>query len=412
MLVAVTLAWSWSQHYLMTEGALAHPEVAALAAEMVTVEPVEAWLGSDGVARVFEEFAAWEAERRSDRFKAVPLAGPTREAFLRSARLNPATQLPLVVRRLPGSAPAEAPVAAREVSPFLVDTPPWVVDVVATPPGTTVTAGQVLATFADEPDWGLDHELWGRSEYGYGEQPYGNPAGETSKAPFHMLFAHENLLVRLFAPEVLDGMPLDRVELFTRLSRQAFAEGHSYWGWRLAAWATHYVQDLCQPYHSKAIPSVGFGYYLAYAVSKEQDRLKREATTLSGNRHFLYEDYVAYATQQSHTEDVPTYDTLAAYLGEGPATWRVNNAEGLLDRVTRRASRHARRIDRTLERTFGEKWTSDPALDLSTSPDYSIVTEMKGMDPRQGEKLLAESGVDFEATGIATRTLMALVRPR
>lgn len=408
-LLAPAPALAWGQHYLMTDGSLAG---VPWAAETVTVESAADFLAADpaGLARVFDGYYAWLGERGSPRFTPQKLEGDTLDAFLRAARLNPKATLPLAHRALPGGASVGAAVAPEAVSPYLHVKSPWLVATELVEPGTTMTARQVLATFADEPDWGFDHELWDIDAYGYGAQPYGKPTGESSKAPFHMLFAHENALVRAFAPEVLEGMVLDRTELFLRLSREAFATGHAYWGYRFAAWSAHYVQDLCQPYHAKAIPGAGLGYYLGFAVSSHKDEIKARTTTLSGNRHFLYEDYVAYATQQAPLEADPRYKALAASLAEGDATFDAGGAEALIGILSASSARHAKRIDRALRDAFGPRWTEDATVDVETDPVYSIVNELKTMDVKRGDRLLEESRNDFARTGRATRTIVTLAR--
>lgn len=70
---------------------------------------------------------------------------------------------------------------------------------------------------------------------GMAEQPY-RKAEEGSKAPFHMQFQNENWILSLFAPEVVKGgMILDRIELFSRLSKLARKTGRDYWKYRFAA---------------------------------------------------------------------------------------------------------------------------------------------------------------------------------
>ncbi|MDV6321572.1 hypothetical protein RVY79_21475, partial [Chromohalobacter sp. HP20-39] len=67
---------------------------------------------------------------------------------------------------------------------------------VALQPGEAVPARAVLASACDEPDYGHDHNLLddnpGHPAYGFGRQPFGNPAvAISSQAPFHMGFFHQ-----------------------------------------------------------------------------------------------------------------------------------------------------------------------------------------------------------------------------
>ena len=76
----------------------------------------------------------------------------------------------------------------------------------------------VVATAADEPDYGLDINLWEDSPsdwgkvYGFGNLPFGNPAlNYSTQAPFHMGFFHEAKVIYLAAPFIKKTFPLLRV---------------------------------------------------------------------------------------------------------------------------------------------------------------------------------------------------------
>lgn len=40
-----------------------------------------------------------------------------------------------------------------------------------------IEAGEILCTFADEPDWGMDQDLFPVAAYNYGSPPFGPPTG-------------------------------------------------------------------------------------------------------------------------------------------------------------------------------------------------------------------------------------------
>ncbi len=415
LLLALTSpAQAWGHHYLVTDRALSRPD-AVTAGRSAAVEALEGFLEAEaeGLAGVFDAHYDWLAASGQSRFSRMDFdpAEPTRAAFLRAARLNPEAGFPLVLRRLPGGEDYGFPIEPESVSPYLEEKPPLLTDFEVTEIGDALPAGLIVATFSDEPDWGFDHTLWGYTEYGYGEQPYGKPEGESSKAPFHMQFAHEALLVRKFVPTLMEGMVPDRVDLFTRLARFAFETGHDYWGWRFSAWAIHYVQDLAQPYHAKAVPSATTAFYIRYVLSPRKDVLTERATQLSANRHFLYEDFVAYGLQESYLSDDPRYSTLASYLSRGEPTDDVPDAQALLDAIMAASAEHAWAIDHTLVKAFGPELTKDYTYDVETNPDYAITTEMAGMDEGRAEELLEETGADFERAGRATRTVLSLVVP-
>ena len=110
------------------------------------------------------------------------------------------------------------------------------------------------------------------------------------------------------------------------------------------------AQDLTQPYHSKALPHATSTYYLRFVFSTDRAEMKRQASVIAGNRHFVYEDFVAYGLQQSYTESNDAFRTLA-------------------------------------------RLTEDPTHD-----DAYMAA------------LLRETRMDFERAGRATRTILALVR--
>ena len=406
-------ALAWAEHDLVTDRALENPGV-SYAQEQVQVEPLDTFLAAAPaeVAKTFEGYYAWLASTGSDQFKAQTFdaSNPTTASFLTAARLNPVTWYPLVRGVLPGQQPVWPVVPIAQVSPYMRDRAPFSV-VYEDATGQVMTAREVLTTFADEPDWQMDHVLWGHAEYGYGEQPYGKPEGESSKAPFHMQFLHEGFFVKSFASFLLRGMTEDRVELMLRLSRTAFETGHPYWGYRFAAWGCHYVQDLAQPYHARAVPGKKGPYYIHFALSPNKERIQTETTQLLANKHFLYEDYVAYGLVQSYTAPNASATLLSSFLSSGDLVFSdVDSGTALVEQVTRLSSAHAARIDRTIKKAFPRDMTRDPAYDVETAPDYNIPTAMGRVPERRGEQLLSQTGMDFESTGTATRTFIALAR--
>lgn len=415
LLLAAQPAWAWGSHFLIADGALQHP-AADYADDLVAAETLDAFVAATAqdLPAVFEGYYDWLQARGSQRFARVPFdpANPTVAEFLHAARLNPKAQFPLTQRPIPGGARAGEPMDALDVSPYLaLIKPPFARDFDRVEPGQQVTAGSVLSTFADEPDWGFDHELWGFADYGYGEIPYGKPEGESSKAAFHVLYAHENFLVRMSAPEILEGMTADRVEMFLRLSSFAFARGHDYWGYRFAAWASHFAQDLAQPYHAMALPSVRMTFYIRYVLSPRKPELKRRATQLTLNRHFLYEDYVSFGLQQAALTDDAAFDTMVAYLSQGePTLAGVTDTDSLLATITARSADHAPVIDRTVRKAFGGKLTEDPDYDVENAKDYDVATAIGAMEQKAAAKLVLETGRDFTLAGEATRTIVALAK--
>jgi hypothetical protein len=99
-------AHAWGHHYLVTDQALRHAEVAAQVEEAVSVEELQSFLVAEaaGVAGVFSAYRDWQVEREQVRYAYIPFepGQPSVSGFLRAARLNPEARFPLVWRRLPG----------------------------------------------------------------------------------------------------------------------------------------------------------------------------------------------------------------------------------------------------------------------------------------------------------------------
>ncbi len=408
LVLTLSHALAWSQHALISHHALQHGTT-AFADEAVIVEGLESFLAAEqeAVAATFDAFYDGLDDRGATRFVRQTLDGTSTADFLRAARLSPTMTFPLILRTMPGDTAHGVAVGPEDVGPMyhpaaLVD-----VEFTALDAGHEVSGAAVLATFTDEPDWGFDHGLWPVEGYGYGEQAFGKAEGESSKAPIHMWFHHENWIVRTFAGKVTESVVLDRVELFTMLSKTAFDTGHDYWGYRFAGWASHYVQDLAQPYHSKAVPSAGPGYYYWYVVSPRKDRIQERSTALSGNRHFLYEEYVAWALG-GRDRDPATGDALAAELSSGEARFDVTTPEALLELLTRTAADHARTIDKALVKTFGPELTKDPSLDMEEVAGEQVGAKLAELDAAHGAHLLDETRADFSQAARATRTVLWL----
>lgn len=260
-------AQAWSNHALAT-GLVFQPTLGK--APPVTVEPLEDFLAAetDGlVQRLAQQdafarsaFAHYPALDARLHFTGEDAAVP---ALLGALRLNPATRLDYFVQAVPGTddwqqLPALTPSAVL-VYQDLDAWRDW--RYYRLTPGQRVSPLAVLASASDEPDYGMDINLFvdGDSEhgrvYGFGRQPFGADGYEhSSQAPFHMTFYDLPWIVQRLAPELSRTYPLLRAYQFFDLARFAFDTGHPYWGYRFAGWGLHYVQDLTQPYHSALMP--------------------------------------------------------------------------------------------------------------------------------------------------------------
>ncbi|MBI4763410.1 MAG: phospholipase [Deltaproteobacteria bacterium] len=265
MIVPIS-SYAWSNHTFLTYPALRGlPEFQ----EPIPAEPLESFLvkEKDKIGELLKAEEAW-AVSNITAYPPLPTAldfSKSKEAdfrlrFLKALRLNPEMKLPLYSMVLPGSpVPAKQSIPRTALSVLKHDFQNTIY--VPLNPGEKISALEVLATAADEPDNGLDINLWEDNdtpfgkEYGYGKQPFGNPKLDYgTQAPFHMGFYHESSIVYKAAPSFQKTFPEQRAHLYQSLTKLAFQTGHSYWGYRFAGWGLHYVQDMTMPYHTTIMP--------------------------------------------------------------------------------------------------------------------------------------------------------------
>lgn len=302
---------AWSNHSLGTWLALADlPELRQ--AEPVQVERLEDFLAAEAVAlqqvldeqeaRAREELPDYPARPDSLRWTADG-SGDRRRAFLMALRVSPEIRLAYFVQALPGLELSAAKVLpAQDVLVFrkLSLWNEW--RFLAVEPGERVSPRAVLASAADEPDYGHDINLFSDNPgevgalYGFGPQPFGDARFEySSQAPFHIGYYHESAVIYQAAPFLARTYPELRVRQYMALARLAFESGHPYWGYRFLGWALHYVQDLTQPYHAKALPGENTATLMWTAIqaalgdtSGKEAAIERVAT-----RHTEVEKYQA-----------------------------------------------------------------------------------------------------------------------
>jgi len=135
--------------------------------------------------------------------------------------------------------------------------------------GEKTKASDILINYSDEPDWDLDTnvELNKLQTLTGGSQGYR-----------HMYFSvFKGLLKAGDAPK--------RANHFFEMSKIAFRKGDNYWGFRFAARAVHYLEDVSQPYHTYPAP--------LNVLFKKFFNVKK-LTVLVTNAHYGYEDFNGY----------------------------------------------------------------------------------------------------------------------
>ncbi|PTT79403.1 phospholipase, partial [Pelomonas sp. HMWF004] len=274
-----TLAAAWGNHSPMCYRAFERmPEVAGAAP--VKAEPLVDFLRAQepAIARTLQAQEAWAREHlqghaaRPDALRFTPEPARSdaerRAAFLRALRLSPHARLALYLQVDPRAPDTTRPALdAGEVS-AVAHSKGATQRFVALQPGEAVAPLAVLASACDEPDYGLDLNLFddnpgapANPSYGFGNQPFGNPAVAIgSQAPFHMGFFHQGAVFNTLAPSFARTFAELRVQQYGGLAVLAWQTGHAYWGWRFAGLALHHVEDLTQPYHASAAPGATLGH--------------------------------------------------------------------------------------------------------------------------------------------------------
>ena len=371
-------AFAWSNHALLTWTALsAMPEVSRLAP--VRVESLASFVAADpaGLAELLRAEEAWARANvpayppRPDAlaFRADTPPGERVARFLAALRVNPASRLALYLQLPPGHAPAGRTVLDEvDVTTMKTDEAAKLNTFVALREGERVPVVDVIASATDEPDYGLDYGLWedngtahGRS-YGFGKQPFGNPAVEwSSQGPLHLGFFHEAGIVYKAAPFLLRAYPEYRIHLWRSLAAYALRTGHEYWAWRFAGWGLHYLQDLAQPYHARVLPGVSVTRML-WINSLDLVGIrgpKQDAVQLVTNRHFALENFERQWMRAMHAApDAP--DVGAAALRDTRLDGAAYGDDWPRQVVTKQANAAADAIDAALVASLQPRYTSDP----------------------------------------------------
>ena len=114
--------------------------------------------------------------------------------------------------------------------------------------GKRVSPLDVIAIYSDEPDWNMDDDVPQLKGKGIAEAG----EGTATRTLRHFWYENENVFGVDFGK---DQQTDRRAQIFYELSLIAFSVDEPYWGYRFLANALHYVQDLTQPFHTKAVIS-------------------------------------------------------------------------------------------------------------------------------------------------------------
>lgn len=155
------------------------------------------------------------------------------------------------------------------------------------PPDTAIEPWKVLVIYGTEPDLKLDCDLFLHKK----QKLTGGSHGWR-----HMEFGVLGMTV---------GMVRESFRYHRIRARKAFGDGNEYWGWRYLSRCTHYLADLGNPFHVKALP----GPYLIRRIASV-----RALMVTASAIHKSYEIYVERRFREGFS---PFCEALAHGAGEG-----------------------------------------------------------------------------------------------
>lgn len=418
--LATTQVQAWGNHSLATYRAFEKmPEVANAAP--VVAEPLDAFLRAEentleALLASQEAWAISNLEKYPARpaelaFKADPArSDPSRLlAFLMALRVATNSKLALYYQADLWNPVSGTPLPYSAVSP-LPETPGANARYLAVTAGDMLPPLAVLASAADEPDYGLDVNLWADSPsdwgsvYGFGPQPFGNPSlPHASEAPFQMAFLHESRLLKLAAPFTKRTFPLLRSHQFASLASLAFRTGHAYWGWRFAGMSLHYVQDLTQPYHATLAPAESSAKLLAAhtLAMAGLSGMKHDLLTQQSNRHLVLEKYQSELLQRSAARQQESALERALHNMDKDRSYPDWSDRYVRETVSLQANRAAAALAQNLIATMPANYVSDPGFDFrSQEGSINLLAELAGRDSPERARLdatLAELTGNFGA---------------
>lgn len=152
--------------------------------------------------------------------------------------------------------------------------------------------------FVDDPDLGMDQNLPQSTDPKNDRKWMGGNQGPTSQGFRHMFFGgwkpFEHPLTTFQTPLRPLGQAPERIEIIANKAKIFLQQGQIAWGIRLLMWASHYLQDLAQPFHSAQIihfKLVPWKSALVWPPSKGFSNLVQETSRVVANYHYAYENY-------------------------------------------------------------------------------------------------------------------------
>lgn len=407
--LAMNPAFAWSNHSLPAYRAFEKVPAVARAAPVV-VEPLEAFLKAEEKALedLLARQEAW-AQSQLDAYPPRPAAltftaNPSRSdearrrAFLMALRVAPNSRFALYLQPDPrNSPPTAAPLLPHSAVDTLPEQPHSTYRFISIQAGDSVSPLSVLASASDEPDYGLDINLWEDSPsewgkvYGFGKLPFGNPALYFStQAPFHMGFFHESRPIYLAAPFIKKTFPLLRIHQYSELAILAFKTGHAYWGWRFAGLALHYQQDLTQPFHASLSPGNSSLKLIVINLLAMAGwpKMKNDMIVLLSNRHLAFEKYQNQLISQAVMARSEDSIEQALHNEAKDATYPTWSDSYARDVVSRESSDYGAQLTGILVATLPSRYVADPSFDFGVNEsNIDLWAELKNLPAPKRAKL-------------------------
>jgi hypothetical protein len=406
--MAATPAAAWSNHALVTYRAFeAMAEVAGAAP--VAAEPLEVFLKQQegAIAELLARQEAWARANmpqyapRADALVFRPDPNQTdaqrRSAFVTALRISPLSRFALFLQPDLQTTPDPTRLLAHDAVNFLPEQPNDERRFVRIQAGEPVAPLAILASASDEPDYGLDINLWDDSpsdwgkRYGFGTLPFGNPTlYYSTQAPFHMGFYHQDWLIYKAAPFVQRTYPLMRIQQYTSLAALAMRTGHRYWGWRFSGLALHYIQDLTQPYHADLSPGdstlglISTNVMALAGFPKRRDDL----IVLLSNRHLALEKFQNASMVNNARARVDTALEKALRDQRRDAAYPVWTVLYARDVVAREGHASGGATAKTIVATMPTGFVSDPGFDFGVQEAHiHLLDEMDKAGPGKRAEL-------------------------
>lgn len=405
-----TAVYPWQHHPIFTKLVVETlPEVKDV--NPVPAEPLEQFLIAEGqkIAQTLTNVENW-AKKNIPMYAPCPpdlLFPPTnnteiRTRFFKAIRINPNTKTPLYYVGFANNPPAGKTLLDIKDVCILNNTKEFeVFCFVKLNDGETVSPVNIVASAANEPDYGMDTGLFSDNQtefgaiYGFGVQPFGNPNLDFgSQAPFHMGFYHENPIITFFAPFLKKSYVEYRIYLYKELSKLAFETGHDYWGWRFMGWGLHYLGDLSMPYHTTALPGYSalrmLWIYLLDILGWPTQ--KNNAVQLSSNRHLAIETLMGTLYLNAVRDGEDPFCLLERYNSNNNNKCNILGSvfacplvEGKIpeysDDLPRkclalRSHNWSRQLDQLISKVLPDRFVNDPSVELNDLPERENILSL------------------------------------